>query len=650
VFQKTNNMESKGGKYKMNRKDIALNYLKQGLSVIPLFSPEMIKKNPPKRYAEALIKRLEENTKLTNPLPEAQLIQEAFIRQCKTPIVPWTPFQTRHPTEQEVCEWFEQNPAANIGIVTGRTGRISNLVVFDLDSENAVDYANARGGFSDTPKVRTGKGYHIYMRHPGFEVRNRVNQGLKIDIRADGGYVAAPPSVHGSGRTYEWVEGFSIFEINPAPCEQWMIDYLQDVAEGDKPEPKTKSFLKQRERLPAERSDKPKGEYAEILKKGAAEGNRNDTATRLAGHLLAKGVPENEAWEILTNWNHKNRPPLDLDELKRTFESVCKLESRNAKDTAIDSVRYLDTLESIVSVREESFVQIPFAGDNLASLQNKMGGGLLGGRLYILGGIPSASKTMLANNMADNICLSGYPVLFFSYDDGRDELRKRTLSRFSGIQIEQFNRNRVDKAEMERICRMPQVAEILLKKYVVEDISKLNRWDGIIEQVSEREKKAPVIIIDYLRKLRTERHIGDERLRVDEILGRLREIANRYNTPVLVVSELARDSYKSGQRLSMASFKESGSIEYDASWLGILAAVEEDETGEFNLMNNWERIIADTGNVDLIVLKAKRGAGLRGRVPLKADRDYMIIRDREVRVSVSKKRQGRASKFAGGRV
>ena len=37
----------------MNKKDIALNYLKQGLSVIPLFSPEMITKNPPKRYTES---------------------------------------------------------------------------------------------------------------------------------------------------------------------------------------------------------------------------------------------------------------------------------------------------------------------------------------------------------------------------------------------------------------------------------------------------------------------------------------------------------------------------------------------------------------------------------------------------------------------
>jgi archaellum biogenesis ATPase FlaH len=55
--------------------------------------------------------------------------------------------------------------------------------------------------------------------------------------------------------------------------------------------------------------------------------------------------------------------------------------------------------------------------------------------------------------------------------------------------------------------------------------------------------KAPVIIIDYLRKLRTDKAIGDERLRVNEILSRLREIADKYNTPVLTVSELARDSY-----------------------------------------------------------------------------------------------------------
>ena len=51
----------------------------------------------------------------------------------------------------------------------------------------------------------------------------------------------------------------------------------------------------------------------------------------------------------------------------------------------------------------------------------------------------------------------------------------------------------------------------------------------------------------------------------------------------------------------MTSYKESGNIEYEASWLGILAAVEDDG---YTLKNDWERIINHDGNVDLIVFKA----------------------------------------------
>jgi replicative DNA helicase len=104
-------------------------------------------------------------------------------------------------------------------------------------------------------------------------------------------------------------------------------------------------------------------------------------------------------------------------------------------------------------------------------------------------------------------------------------------------------------------------------------------------------------------------------------------MAKVYNMPILVISELARDSYKAGQRLSMASFKESGSIEYEASWLGILAAVEEDANG-YSLKSDWERIIEHDGNIDLIVFKAKRGTGVTGRIPLKLDKSKMTVRDR----------------------
>ena len=134
-------------------------------------------------------------------------------------------------------------------------------------------------------------------------------------------------------------------------------------------------------------------------------------------------------------------------------------------------------------------------------------------------------------------------------------------------------------------------------------------------------------MIDYLRKVKTESNRMEERLRVDEILSALTNMAKIYNIPVLVIFELARDSYKLGQHLGMASFKESGTIEYEASWLGILAAVEDDGAG-YKLKNDWERIIDHDGYIDLIVYKAKRGTGTTGRISLKLEKSHMTVRDR----------------------
>ena len=580
----------------MSTKDYALKYLKKGLSVIPLKSPAMV----------------------SGDLPEKE-----FIRQCKMPLVSWKPFQERLPTEQEVSAWFDRFPNANIGIVTGK---ISSLVVFDLDSDHAVQYADDEGGFPDTPKVKTGKGYHCYMRYPDFEVRNDVRKELDIDIRADGGYVVAPPSVHGSGREYEWEDCASIFDIEPAPCESWMIDYLKSIMEKSKAETKQQGDPKTPQDPSGTRKTMAEDEYTDLLKNGCQEGMRNQSATKLAGHLLAKGLSESVVWEILSQWNNKNTPPIDYSELKRTFDSIKKLESKNAKKE-IEITTLLDSEKRASAEMDEQYVRVPFGLDSLQAMETKMNGGLVGGRLYILGGIPSSGKTGLTNNIADNICLADFPVLFFSYDDGLAELRYRTFSRFSGFGIEDFNQVRVSKSDINGIFKTDEIKKITANKYIVQEMIKIEEWSKIVEKIKARHKKAPVIVIDYLRKLKTENNNSDERLRVDEILSNLTNLAKTYNTPIIAISELARDSYKSGQRLSMASFKESGSIEYEASWLGILAAVEE-KNGEYTLKSNWERIIEQDGNVDLIVFKTKRGTGITGKIPLKMDKNKMIVKDR----------------------
>jgi len=613
----------------MNRIDFALSYLKKDLSVIPLWSPEILDMSPPKYYADNLKNKLFENSQLPAPQSDDEIIEKAMINQCKVPIIGWKEYQSRLPTEAEVREWFDKWPSANIGIVTGK---ISNLVVFDLDSEHAVEYAKKQGGFPKTVKVKTGKGFHLYMQHSAFKIRNSVNKNLDIDIRADGGYVAAPPSMHGSGRLYEWEEGFSIFEIDPAPCAPWMTDYLTSI-EGSSVSKQSKEKLpKPSNTVDTASKSKAQGDYADILNNGAVEGMRNHTATKLAGHLLGKGNDENVVWELVKQWNaSKNKPPLGETELRKCFESIKRLEGNNEKKKKekkdIDVVQFLDTEKRVTAEYDEKYFRVPFAGTLLSIMESKMNGGLIGGRTYVLGGIPSSGKTVLTNNIADNICLNGHPVLFFSYDDGRAELRYRTYCRFSGFDIEEFNNHRLPKSDVETICRNSSVSSINKVKYVVQEILKVEDWTQLIDKICARHQMPPVIMIDYLRKVKTESNRMDERLRVDEILTTLTDMAKVHNIPVLVISELARDSYKTGQRLSMASFKESGSIEYEASWLGILAAVEEDGFG-YTLKKDWDRIINQDGNIDLIVFKAKRGTGATGRISLKLDKSKMKVRDR----------------------
>lgn len=114
-------------------------------------------------------------------------------------IARWKKYQTQRATLEEVQAWC--NAGHDVAIVTGS---ISGIVVLDLDSEEAIAEAKRRG-LPDTPMVKTGKGMHVYFRHPGSDFPNKAAFLAGMDIRGDGGYVIAPGSTHENGHVYEWV-------------------------------------------------------------------------------------------------------------------------------------------------------------------------------------------------------------------------------------------------------------------------------------------------------------------------------------------------------------------------------------------------------------------------------------------------------------
>jgi hypothetical protein len=124
----------------------------------------------------------------------------------KRPLVAWSKFQQRRPSASELRYWWRRWPNAGLGLVTGA---VSGLVVLDVDPRNdgdatLEDLECEHGPVPVTVEVLTGGGgRHLYFQHPGEETPP-VKIGPGLDRLGDGSQVVAPPSLHASGRRYEW--------------------------------------------------------------------------------------------------------------------------------------------------------------------------------------------------------------------------------------------------------------------------------------------------------------------------------------------------------------------------------------------------------------------------------------------------------------
>ncbi|MFD7570687.1 phage/plasmid primase, P4 family [Streptomyces sp. NPDC059810] len=206
------------------------------------------------------------------------------------------------------------------------TGQVSKRVVLDLDSDQAADYWRERLGevvFNMALKVSTGRDGGS-KRHLHFRIRqdddrawpNHSDNTLGYDFRGDGGGVVLPPSLHKSGRRYEWTGG----ELMDAP------DCLR------------KENLPSQPKAASATGSTGGGAIARALMLAPDDpGRGNNWLAEIAGGM-AKVFFSFELYRaVLWNANQVSTDPMDEGEFSKTVESIWNTEQENNRMPSPDT-------------------------------------------------------------------------------------------------------------------------------------------------------------------------------------------------------------------------------------------------------------------------------------------------------------------------
>lgn len=124
---------------------------------------------------------------------------------------------------KQIREWWTKWPNASIATPTGPE---NGLMVLDEDKPDGSASRKELEAENETlPETLTqktgGGGFQYLFEYPSREDIPSRNSALakNIDIKATGGYIILPPSVHECGEWYQWIN-----RIKPRPAPQWLVE------------------------------------------------------------------------------------------------------------------------------------------------------------------------------------------------------------------------------------------------------------------------------------------------------------------------------------------------------------------------------------------------------------------------------------------
>lgn len=270
----------------------------------------------------------------------------------------------------------------------------------------------------------------------------------------------------------------------------------------------------------------------------------------------------------------------------------------------------------------------PAIPTHFKKLDETLGGGLFEG-LYVIGAVSSLGKTTLTMQIADQIAQGGRDVIIFSLEMARSELMAKSISRHTVLDalannIDTANaKTQLGITEFSRYVKYNDTEKAVIRRAIEAYGAYSDRlyiYEGIgdigVKEVRDIVKRhifltgnTPVVIIDYLQILAPYDVRATDKQNTDKAVLELKRISRDYKLPLIAISSFNREAYTGV--VSMASFKESGAIEYSSDVLiGLQLAelkVSKDGTRTLDRAEVDKAYKANPRKIELKILKNRKG-------------------------------------------
>lgn len=440
----------------------------------------------------------------------------------KKPLIQWQRYQKEKASAKQIKDWWKKWPDANIGIITGT---VSGLAVIDIDTDDGKE--EIQKYIPDSllmPTVNTPSGgQHYYFKCPDTKLSNNARTVPGCDLRANGGYVVAPPSSNGNGKAYTWQEGLNLTQVALPELPQ---SYL--------------SFIKKALSYKNINNNSFNGyiEPVTLVTQMFEKGRRDNDLFHVANHLVKSNMPENEILQVLNILAKNCTPAFPEQDIKTKILSAIKRQQHRTINVTEEIEKWISVTEGAFSITDcfrelqgvtgvtnrnnyrvilhrlkgrgiierygnkdgifrkvndkaedidflsadtnEIKIKFPFDLDNLVNIYPK--------NIIVIAGSPNAGKTAFLLNTVE-MNMNKHDIYYFSSEMAEQELKLR-LGKFDR-DLTSWKFHPKDRSRDFADVIEPDAINIIDYLEVHEDFYRIG---GMIKDISDKLKKGIAII------------------------------------------------------------------------------------------------------------------------------------------------------------